>query len=194
MCGPRRRAVLDAHVSCAVSLPAPEHEAPSGAPAGEHPDDLPGMTDLRPGLLAELSHLSGYSQDVKPSVDFRIPDAERQLTQGDGRFRFWYRAAKPLPPDPRVHAAAFAFLSDWWLNFASLGLHRAGLGDRRLYISSLNHSLWLHQVPQADAWMHVDATSPCAAGGRGLSIAKLHDTQGRLVASATQESLMIYAD
>ncbi len=188
------RAVLDAQVTCALPLAAPEHGEPSTAPAGEHPRDLPGMRDLRPGLLEEISRLGGYSQDHKPSVEFRIPDAERQIGQGDGQFRFWLKAARPLPEGARMHASAFAYLSDWWLNFASLGLHRPALGERRLYISSLNHAMWLHRVPRADDWFHVHATSPCAASGRGLSIARVHDQQGRLVASATQECLMAYAD
>lgn len=110
-----------------------------------------------------------------------------------GRFRFWMRAARPLPRDPHLHSAAFAYLSDWWLNFASLGLHLRDLGGRQLYISSLNHALWLHRPIQADQWLHVDGHSPCAQAGRGLSIGTVHDRQGHMLASMTQECLMAYA-
>jgi acyl-CoA thioesterase-2 len=41
--------------------------------------------------------------------------------------------------------------------------------------------------------MHFDSHSPCAEGGRGLSIARVHDQQGRLIATASQECLMAYA-
>jgi acyl-CoA thioesterase II len=97
-----------------------------------------------------------------------------------------------LPDDPCFHAAAFAYLSDWWLNFSALGLHLRDLNGRQLYISSLNHALWLHRPVRADQWLHVDCTSPCAQAGRGLSIGAVHDAQGRQLASMTQECLMAY--
>ena len=127
--------------------------------------------------------------------EFRIPDPDRQLGPStmNGRFRFWIRATQALPDDPRVHAAAFAYLSDWWLNFSSLGLHLRGLGERRLYIASLNHAIWLHRPVRADQWLHVDSTSPASAAGRGLSIGAVHDQQGRSLATITQDCLMAYA-
>ena len=59
-----------------------------------------------------------------------------------------------------------------------------------LYVASLNHAIWLHRPLRADEWLHFDSTSPAAASGRGLSIARVHDRQGLLLASATQECLM----
>ncbi len=190
------RTVLDAQVTSAAELAAPSHELPSAAPPGERAEDLPAMADLPADVLHGIEALGGYSQDMKASVDFRVPDARRQILAADGqpRLRFWLRAAAPLPADARVHAAAFAYLSDWWTNFASLALHRAGLGDRRLYIASLNHAIWLHRAPMADAWLHFDCESPGALRGRGLSVGRVHDAQGRLVASVTQECLLAYAD
>ena len=41
---------------------------------------------------------------------------------------------------------------------------------------------------------HFDLQSPSAASGRGLSIAVVHDVDGVLVASATQQNLMVHAD
>lgn len=90
-----------------------------------------------------------------------------------------------------MHAAGFAYLSDWWLNYATIGSHQPeALESGGLYVASLNHALWLHQVPRADDWLHFDVVSPAAGSGRGLSIARVHDRAGRLVASATQECLM----
>lgn len=189
------RTVLDAQVTCASPLASPEHAATSAAPLGERPESLAPFSDIDPELLRDIRLLGGYSQDHKPSIDFRIPDAERQLSSMHlgGRFRFWMRAAQSLPDDSRLHSAAFAYMSDWWLNFAALGMHLRDLEGRQLYISSLNHAIWLHRPFRADQWMHVDCTSPCAAAGRGLSIGALHDLQGRRLASMTQECLMAYA-
>lgn len=190
------RTVLDAQVTCAVALDAPSHSAPTTAPAGESPEDLPGFDEVDPALVHGLKRLGGYSESRKPSVEFRIPDPGRQLSPGNmnGRFRFWMRATQALPDDSRVHAAAFAYLSDWWLNFSALGLHLRDLGERKLYIASLNHAIWLHRPVRADQWLHVESMSPSSASGRGLSIGSVHDQQGRSVASLTQECLMGYAD
>lgn len=190
------RLVLDAQVTCAVPMEAPTHGTPSAAPAGERPEDLATLDDVDPALRRGIRRLGGYSEDRKPSIEFRIPDPGRQLAAAamDGRFRFWMRATQPLPEDPRIHAAAFAYLSDWWLNFSALGLHLRDLGERSLYIASLNHAIWLHRTVRADQWLHVESVSPAGAGGRGLSIGSVHDAQGRSLATLTQDCLMAYAD
>ena len=190
------RCVLDAQVSFALPLAAPEDAAPSTAPASA-PDELPPLSPLGPPWAAGLQRLGGYSLMPKACFDFRVPDIEKQLAAGRTQqgFRFWIKLHRPLPPQPAMHAAAFAYLSDWWLNFGSLVAHvGADTPDRALCIASLNHAIWLHRPFAADAWLHVATRSPCAADGRGLAIAQVHDRQGRLVASLTQECLMAYAD
>ena len=189
------RYVLDAQVTCAVDLDAPAHGQPTTAPPGERPESLGALDDVPLPLRKAIAAFGGYSDDRKPALEFRIPDASRQLDPATAgpHLRFWMRVTQPLGDDERMHAAAFAYISDWWLNYASLSPHLNEAGRRRLYISSLNHAIWLHRPVRADAWLHVQSTSPCARVGRGLSIAQVHDLEGRLVASATQECLMAYA-
>ncbi len=190
------RTVLDAQVTCALPLAAPEHGTASTAPVDERPEDLVSFGEVDPALLQNITLLGGYSHDQKPGIEFRIPAPSHQLSSNHmtGRFRFWMRTTQPLPDDASVHAAAFAYLSDWWLNFSALGMHLRDLEGRQLYIASLNHALWLHRPIRADQWMHVDCSSPCANAGRGLSIGAVHDIQGRQLASMTQECLMAYTD
>lgn len=190
------RTVLDAQVTCALPLDAPTHASPTAAPQGERPEDLPRFDEVNRASIGDLTRLGGYSQDRKPGIEFRIPNASHQLAEAhmNGSFRFWMRASQRLPDEPRMHAAAFAYLSDWWLNFSALGLHLRDLNGRKLYISSLNHALWLHRPVRADQWLHVDCTSPCAQAGRGLSIGSVHDRQGHHLATMSQECLMAYTD
>ena len=184
------RAVLDAQTSFAAANAAPEHAAVSLA-LGEDPRSLPDLAALAPWQPL-LQHLSGYASQTKLAIDFRLPYPERQLAPGgEPRVRYWMRARQALPPEGRLHAAAFAYLSDWWLNFAALCLHIHGLpAEARFYVSSLNHAIWIHRPLVADQWLHVSAHSPCTQGGRGLAIAQVHDEAGHLVASATQEMLI----
>ncbi|MFA7556259.1 MAG: acyl-CoA thioesterase domain-containing protein [Hydrogenophaga sp.] len=189
------RVILDAQVTCALPLEAPSHDSPSSAPAGERPEDLVPFHDVDPALLRGIQRLGGYSEDHKPSIEFRIPDPQRQLSPAtmDGRFRFWMRPAQALSDDSRIHAAVFAYLSDWWVNFSALGLHLREMGERRLYIASLNHAIWLHRPFRVDQWLHVETVSPAGASGRGLCIGSVHDCEGRWLATVTQECLMAYA-
>ena len=188
------RRVLDANVTFADELAAPAHGAPSSA--REDPDELPAVLAVPQAWHESIRRLGGYSAHGKPSLDFRVPELAEQLdpAKAQPRLRFWLKVRKALPAEPHMQAAAFAYLSDWWLNFSSLGVHMRELrGERRLYISSLNHAITFHRPCVADAWLHFDSRSPGAAAGRGLSIAAVHDREGRLVATASQECLMAYA-
>lgn len=189
------RRVFDAQVTCATVQDAPEHGDSSPVLPGERPEEQPCLADLPKSMYGPIGRVGGYSDASKPAVEFRVPDAARQLSPDTcgSRFRYWIRVGSMLPADTRVHAAALAYLSDWWLNFSTLGLHMRTMADRRLYISSLNHGLWLHRPVRADEWLHVETDSPASAGGRGMSVAKVHDAAGKLVASLAQQTQMVFA-
>lgn len=190
------RTVLQAQVSAALPLDGPAHDRPSSAPAGEHPERLHRLDQVPLPLREQLALMGGYGRDVNDCIEFRIPDAVRQLAgaTADHRFRYWIRVPYGLPDVPRLQAACFAYLSDWWLNFCSIAPHLKQAGERSLYITSLNHCVWLHRVPRCDGWLHVASESLHAAHGRGLSLAHYHDLEGRHVATATQDCLLAYVD
>lgn len=188
------RIVLDAHVTYAGTAASPGHRALSTAV--EAPESLPRFRDLPPTWGRRLGALGAYSMVEKACLDFRLPDAERVLSGPDSpRVRFWLKALSALP-QPRFHEGAFAYMSDWWLNFSSIGSHAPELSDenRRIYIASLNHAVWFHRPFRVDRWLHFDTESGVAGEGRGLSVARVHDEEGVLVATASQECLMAYAD
>ncbi len=184
--------VIDAYATFSVAMEGPDHSAPAKPMPGA-PEDLPDLVAIPEDLMVRLRALGPYSRHVKPCLDFRVPDLAHQLAPETSSpfLRFWLRARRPLPKCNRTHAAAFAFMSDWWLNFSSMAAHVREMGDdEQLYISSLNHCIWLHRRVLADDWMLFESESPCAAGGRGLSIARVRDRNGKILASLTQESLM----
>ncbi len=189
------RTVVDAQVSFAVPIAGPTHAAlPRAAPWGLAPPmdfDEP-ECPIPSKWETQLRRWGGYSF-TKPSLLFHVPDAAAQLAPpaAEARLCYWLRAREPLPDDPLLHVAAFAYLSDWWLNFSSLGVHVGELrADERAYVASLNHAVWLHRPFRADEWFYVETESPSALAGRALSVARVYDAEGRLVASATQESLL----
>lgn len=195
------RLVLDAQVGFALPLSAPGHMVapePDGV-ADEDPERLPAPDALPAEWGRHIERTLSYVFETKPALDFRLPEVAPLLALDAARprFRFWVRLREELPADaPHLHAAAFAYLSDWWINYVCVGAHaRTPREDgRALYVASLNHALWLHRPLRADRWLHFDCRSPSAADGRGLAVARVHDRAGRLVASATQECLMAAAE
>ncbi len=186
------RLVLDAQVMFALPLLGPQHA--TAAPAiGVDPNTLMRLDELPIEISDAVWQTLGYPFDSS-ALDLRLADPAQGLglDAHSTRLRFWLRARNELPDNSNVQAAAFAYLSDWWLNFSTVGIHVRQMqhDGTRLHVASLNHSIWFHRPLLADRWLHFDIQSPCAASGRGLSIATVHDVEGVLVASATQENLM----
>jgi acyl-CoA thioesterase-2 len=188
----KRRIVLDAQLSFALPLPSPEHATPPRA-GGVDPETLPRCEDLPAETADAVWRTLGYPFG-SVGLDLRLADPARGLglDSPDASLRFWLRTRDRLPDEPVLQAAAFAYVSDWWINFTSVGVHvRQMLADgMRLHVASLNHAIWFHRPLRADEWLHFDVQSPSAGCGRGLSIATVHDARGVLVASAPQENLM----
>ena len=186
------RLVLDAQVSFAVPIEAPGHGAPPRV-ALEDPETLPTVDRMPADWAASVERAVGFPFTLKDGIDFRFaaPPPHLRLALPEPHLRFWLRSKAPMVDDPHLHAAAFAYLSDWWLNYPGVGGHQLEAQEHGgLYVASLNHTIWLHRPLRADEWLHFDSTSPAAASGRGLSIARVHDRAGNLLASATQECLM----
>ncbi len=190
------RAAFRALATCGRALPGPRQAMPCTAPDGDSPEAAVDLGEVPAARLAWRERIGGYGMADLPGLDFRVPDPDRQLmgVAGPGAFRYWVKTSDALPAaDAGLHLSAFAYLTDWWLNFCLLRPHLSSLAGRRLQISSLNHVIWIHALPRADAWIHVDTTALGCGEGRGLALAQYHDAQGRHLATATQECLLAYA-
>jgi acyl-CoA thioesterase II len=103
--------------------------------------------------------------------------------------RVWFCADGELPDDPLLHACLITYQSDSDLLSTARLPHRP-LDRSRLQRASLDHALWFHHPARADQWLLYDMDSPSAAHTRGYSRGELYQTDGTLVVSAMQESLM----
>jgi acyl-CoA thioesterase-2 len=68
------------------------------------------------------------------------------------------------------------------------------MGDPRLQIASLDHTIWFHRPFRMDDWLRFEMESPNASGGRGLCLAHVYDRHGALVATLAQEGLIRLRD
>ena len=102
--------------------------------------------------------------------------------------RMWIRIDGELGDDPLEHLALFTYASDVSLLGVSLAAHDANPSTTQM--ASLDHTIWFHRPFRADEWWLYDQWSPSASGGRGLSLGRVFQQDGTLVATVAQEGLI----
>lgn len=117
-------------------------------------------------------------------------DAEPGVTEQ----KLWVRALEPLPDDPVLHTCALTYASDLLLApTTALALEPPRtMSDRpsTVFLTSLDHALWFHRRFRADEWLLISQQSRTAGDGRGLARSEVWTRDGRLVASAVQETVL----
>ena len=99
--------------------------------------------------------------------------------------RFWARTRGALPDDRLMHECALTYLSDMGTGFMKIQT------DEPMGGPSLDHALWFHRQVRMDEWVLVDLEPVVASGSRAFYTGALYNTEGALVASLTQEHLMV---
>jgi acyl-CoA thioesterase-2 len=157
------------------------------APASADPESLASV------LEAWKKRASAAKRPFCPApVDFRAEQGGDLFSGHSGPpcKQVWTRAPLRLPDEPLVHEALFAYVSDYGLLSTALQPHGIAMGDPRLQLASLDHSIWFHRPFRMDEWLLFSMESPNASGGRGLCFAHVYNQQGALVATAAQEGLI----
>jgi acyl-CoA thioesterase II len=115
---------------------------------------------------------------LSPAIE---PDGSWRSTS-----RMWFRTSAPLPDDPHLHTALTAFATDI-THTGARPLHPEG--DTRGIIS-LDHAVWFHRPLRPDDWCWYDVSSVINTAGRGLLRGAMYSSDGRLCATAVQETLL----
>ncbi|HEX7640570.1 MAG TPA: acyl-CoA thioesterase II [Burkholderiaceae bacterium] len=129
-------------------------------------------------------------------VDFRS-DGNDDVFSTRSRLPYkqvWTKSPIALSDAPLVHETLFAYVSDYGLLWTSLQPHGVKMGEPRLQIASLDHTIWFHRPFRMDEWLLFAMESPNASGGRGLNFAYIYNRQGLLVATVAQEGLIRLRD
>jgi acyl-CoA thioesterase-2 len=162
-----------------------EHQRP--APASPDPETLSSSVEEFK-KLAE----TGKRLFMPVPVEFRA-DHDGGLYGGHigkPNKQLWIRAPLALPDDTLLHESLFAYVSDYGLLWTALQPHGIFMGDPRLQIASLDHTIWFHRPFRMDEWLLFAMESPNASGGRGLCFAHVFNRKGELVATLAQEGLI----
>jgi acyl-CoA thioesterase-2 len=102
----------------------------------------------------------------------------------------WMRGLGTLPPDPALHTALLAYVSDFAFITTSLLPHGVTGWTPGMQVASLDHVMWFHRAPRVYDWLLYVMDSPAAQGARGLARGSIYARDGRLVASTAQEGLI----
>lgn len=168
--------------------PGLEHstEFPVGVP---DPQTLPSAA----ALLGQIDHpIAEYWSKARP-FDLRHVNGPlyfRAPKDSNANQMVWFRALGEFPVDPALNSAALAYASDYSILEPILKRHGIAWAHPGLSSASLDHAMWFHRPTKVDQWHLYVQESPSAQGGRGLSIGKIFNQSGELVATCAQEGMV----
>lgn len=186
------RDILCATVSCHSQETGLEHQL--SMPPTPHPETLTSEADLRKKAArqADVSIVgkllvSHFRVEMRPVTPRSFVKPKVMPPRQD----FWIRLMDPLPlHDWRVAQGALTYLSDLMLLSTTLLPHGIHWSTTSMDSASLDHSLWLHCVPDLTDWLLWSLETPWSGSGRGLARGSFYSRGGDLIASATQEGLI----
>jgi acyl-CoA thioesterase-2 len=153
------------------------------------PESLPSAQDL----LGAFDHPTAKYWSTARPFDIRHIEPAIYLTPAKDQVAkqmLWFKAFTPMPNSALVQSAALAYASDYSILEPILRKHQLSWAVPGLSSASLDHAMWFHRPTRVDDWLLYVQESPSAQGGRGLSIGKIFNRAGELVASVAQEGML----
>lgn len=120
------------------------------------------------------------------AIEVRV-EAERE-TDAEPNLDTWLRPRGPLPDDQLVHQAMLSYVSDRAFLRTAWKPHAAEWGPFKG--ATLDHTIWFHRPVRFDDWHVFSMESPAMIDGRGMNHGVIHDSDGTLIASLSQQGAM----
>jgi acyl-CoA thioesterase II len=169
-----------------------EPEFAEHAPQGVRPDDLPRLQDWVKSAPPELRERADTWISRPPPLDMRIAEPTYFFggSRAGGSRSHWMRLPRDVGDDPVLHSVLLTYASDYLLLDMALRAHPEPVRVQSTTAFTLDHSIWLHRPVRFDQWHSHTAELVAVTGHRGLVRGAIHDSDGHLVASTTQEVLI----
>ncbi|GAB3300699.1 acyl-CoA thioesterase II [Epidermidibacterium keratini] len=133
----------------------------------------------------------GRPEDLDVFESGRLHSVEMREAPNEGPMRtwpqnFWARTTAELGTDPVLNAAALVYLTDGGSGLVKVRTPEVG------FLSTIDHTVWIHRIPDMSQWHLFNYLPRRTGGGRGLFTGSVFDGDGYLVASFSQECLFRY--
>jgi acyl-CoA thioesterase-2 len=151
----------------------------------EHQREAPPVPAPEAAMLTEFSMIP-WETRIVGGVDLASEAV------GPPQLEFWQKAPA-LTDDPVIHQALFAHSTDLTLIGTLLRPHpdvSEAHSPDRIQTAVTTHTVWFHRPFRMDAWMLVEQEGPSLGGARGLGLGHAFASDGALIASFAQESLV----
>ncbi|XP_046360374.1 acyl-coenzyme A thioesterase 8-like [Haliotis rufescens] len=103
----------------------------------------------------------------------------------------WVRALGHIGDDSKMHECVAVYLSDSILDVSLLPAGVYGKdSSQRMFVTSLDHSVWFHNPFRIDEWMLYEKESPHCGDGRAMTQGRLWKRDGTLAMSVAQEGVV----
>lgn len=193
-----RRVTAIQHGEAIFHLSASFHVVENGLDHQTVMPHVPPPESLPVELDQIREHISAFPPEIRDSLareralDIRTntPSVPGQAHSREPQRFVWLRMADRIPDDPYLHRAILAYVSDYGFLPTALAPHNIDFRDPRIFVASLDHTLWMHRPFRADEWLLYVMDSPTAYGARGFVRGQVFTQDGVLVASTAQEGLL----
>jgi len=176
------REVFQMVASFKVSEPGEEHQ-PS-------PPVVPSADTLVAERVARAEEPFPFppAQNGWTEIEWITPSFREFIEEREPKLQVWARVPGGSELDARQRQVVLAYLSDVPIVFNSVVPY--GLPFQTHMVTSLDHSIWFHRPIDPSGWMLYDQHSSAAADGRGLNEGRLYDSDGTLILTCVQESML----
>jgi acyl-CoA thioesterase-2 len=184
------RPLLVAIASFHAPADGPEVAAPP--PSVPPPDETPVLQDLLRDAASELRPFTEAWLESPPPIEIRMGEVPHYMggPSSTGARSHWMRLPRAIGDDPALHAALLAYASDYLLVDMVYRSYPGPVTPFTFVGSSVDHAIWFHRPIRFDRWhLHTQETL-ALSGQRGLVRGMIHDADGHLVVSVTQEVLV----
>jgi acyl-CoA thioesterase-2 len=185
------RAIFNTAISFHKKEPGLTHQiSMSEIPCLPNADEIQKYREIANGLKRPGKLMKEFTN--RHLFDFipvgETPFISEHVTEPHGLF--WFRCTQKLTDDIDLQRGALTFASDMGLLAASLFTHPSSIFNGKHMVASLDHALWFHTPCNTNDWLLYQVDSPWAGNARGFTRGLIYSTEGKLIASTTQEGLI----
>lgn len=144
----------------------------------------PDLQAVQPEPIGDPDALRDW--DAKRLHSIQMKEPERDNPNNFWPKDFLARVTADLGEDPMMHAAGLMYLTDAGSGLAEIRTQDVG------FLSTIDHTVWLHRIPDITQWALFNYRPRRTGGGRGLYTGSVFDGDGQLIATVAQECLFRY--